>query len=213
VAMLLISLYVGARGLVVKFMVEDARHVIINFRPKAEAGSTYDGHGYDLPDDHTDPMVNYRLPEDNDKGYTIHLKESDFPDCEKAHASTTVSAPDEPNVPDPTLWSECGDEQEVWESQHDPRLRSMGLFYLSNKKDDGSKVYGNYTIKSDYKMWVLDVNTEIEEAVEGIASMIGVFIMAMLMFLVSGIMCCVGCCTMDTKIVLECECKPEQGLQ
>mmetsp|Transcript_139680 Transcript_139680/g.348313 ORF Transcript_139680/g.348313 Transcript_139680/m.348313 type:complete len:222 (-) Transcript_139680:101-766(-) len=187
VGLLLLSLYVGSRDLFVEFECQGEKDVWLNLEEDAHRAKseTEEKYGY----------VNQ-----NEYGYTIHIEASKFDECEEAWKGTFVEASPNLTVWNPHLWNECGDDQEVWESQYKPQLRKMGLFYLPKK--DGRMVYGKYRVVSNHSVWVMDVNKEIVEAVSSITRMIGVFILSMLMFCVAFVMCLVArdCCMKGPEV-------------
>ena len=124
-------------------------------------------------------------------GYALHFKASEHGSCDSIKSGTTITAP---SGSAPLLFASCQEAQAAWEASNNPPLRKLGHFFLN--ENAGVKVYGDYTISSSTSLWVVDSGEELGEAVGGIFAAMGIFVLGIVFFVISCIMCCVGCCCM-----------------
>lgn len=106
---------------------------------------------------------------------------------------------------------------EDWEADHDPPLRTVGSFHPADDEDDcghtdhclpdevsrgdceercrdGSKLYGTYRVSCGVDCWVVDLGEELEEAVGGIMGTIVLLIIMIILVIAGAILLCVACC-------------------
>jgi len=131
------------------------------------------------------------MPQDH-CGFSVYLKDSE--DCEAVKAATTVK---DPHGDDVFFFGDCDAPQEEWAKEKDPAIRKLGWFF--QKEELGVKVVGDYSVTSSSPLWAMDWCGQIGEAVSGFFAMLGIFVLAVIVFVVSCICCCIGCCCMGQE--------------
>jgi len=129
------------------------------------------------------------MPQDH-CGFSLYLKDTD--DCTAVKDATTVTDPNGDSV---FFFGDCDAQQEEWAKEYDPAVRKLGWFF--QKDNSGVKVVGDYSVSSSAPIWAMDWCGQIGEAVSGFFAMLGLFVVAIVVFVISCILCCVaGCCCM-----------------
>jgi hypothetical protein len=137
-------------------------------------------------------------------GFAIYIAQSE--NCDATYAATTVTGPTPWQQSILTFTNQCGNSQvystttnpDDWKAKHDPPLQMVG--HLEPRTGQPTTVHhGDYTVTSNNAViyYALDYCEELLEAVGAVAAMLGVFVVAVVMWIISCILCCVGCCCMN----------------
>jgi len=78
-----------------------------------------------------------------------------------------------------------------WAKENDPPLTHMSDFHSSES--------GDYKVIAPNPLWAVDSCKEAGEAISGFVSMLGLFLVAIVIFIVSCILCCVACCCCQSQ--------------
>lgn len=95
---------------------------------------------------------------------------------------------------------DCDMFREEWAKTYDPELIHVG--HWTHSKDlAGPGGAGDYSVvqTSNVPLWAVDFCGQVGEAVSGIFAMLGLFVVAIVVFIVSCIFCCVAACCCQPK--------------